>query len=53
MRGTFLKRSTDFDNKILWFALVAMTFHDDLPYTTKQFTTNLTDVTLTTLATMI
>ena len=25
-----------------------MTFHDDLPYTTKQFTINLTDVTLTT-----
>jgi len=24
-----------------------MTFHGDLPYTTKQFTTNLTDVTLT------
>ena len=26
-----------------------MTFHGDLPYTTKQFTTDLTDVTLTTL----
>jgi len=25
-----------------------MTFHSDLPYTTKQFTTNLTDVILTT-----
>jgi len=28
--------------------LNTMTFHGDLPYTTKQFTTNLTDVTLTT-----
>ena len=51
MRGTFLERSTDFDNKILWFV------HDDcstlwpsmvICHTTKQFTTNLTDVTLTT-----
>ncbi len=48
MRGMFLDRSTDFDK--IFFAQVAqtMTFHDDLPYTTKQFTTNLTDVTLTT-----
>jgi len=52
MRGTFLERSIDFDNKILWFAYVTQhydtqhyIFHGDLPYTTKQFTTNLTDVT--------
>jgi len=29
------------------FTYLYMTFHSDLPYTTKQFTTNLTDVTLT------
>jgi len=50
MHGTFFERSTNFDNKILCdlhTLLNTMTFHD-LPYTTKQFITNLTDITLTT-----